>query len=539
MKLLLISPHMQSITRLFLLLLAALPSFAGVLSGQTHNLAGDGKIDMIVVRDRIDVFSSATGGRKIGERTDCAFEVLLVGTGGFHEETPTGAIPQLIEAYTEEGDRIGFIRPEDVIYNRREALFAEREETGEVSSLYRKALIVTDYEDLTPEVQRELQENEILDSNGKRLVRVRGLRDPELGPGAENVQKQVFLYDPYYVWAERTIGGREWWLLSTAQRFSSLTTEKVRKSMVGWLPADRVYRWDTRQAIEYDWETRRRRIAATGGTVENPRDAGAIIFKNEMDAKRHLLNVGGLRPEAMAREEMRLVILKEIREGDEVRIERESGYIGDDPLPYHTARYPLLESRESSRAAGPIYRIGFIGGVYGPEGMISRQTLDNFRRIQQQLARSKLQLDLVLVIDATKSMEKYRNDSIRAAQQIVELVKAQAPEEHEARFKDSDLLTRVSICVYRNKEDGDDSFDRMPFVDANSSWGRSQIEEFLGRIPFRSVSDNPREAVYAGIERAVEECAAEQDTNPDAYRMMVLIGDAGDDSPGVDAADVV
>ena len=229
----------------------ALLTLGDLLGQSATRFAGHGKIDLIAVRDRIDVFSSATGGRKIGERTDCAFEVFLVGTGGFHKEAPGGTIPQLIEAYTLEGDRIGFLRSADVIYNRREALLATRRETGGLSNYHRMAFAVPD---------------------GKGALV--GLRDPGLDPGKENVHRRIYLYhEPYYVWAERTMGGREWWLLSLAPQFLNPDTRRVRQAMMGWFPSDRLMRWDTRRAVEHDWETRRRRIEAAGGTVEQPGDA--------------------------------------------------------------------------------------------------------------------------------------------------------------------------------------------------------------------------------------------------------------------------
>jgi hypothetical protein len=279
--------------------------------------------------------------------------------------------------------------------------------------------------------------------------------------------------------------------------------DQATQAFVGWLPKSQLFDWNTRQAVEYDWETRPQRRTP------------APIFRERTSAERSM-DLG--QPGAK----------------DDVYIAQEDlSYVGR--FKPEVSRYPLLEAFDTPSKLGKLYSIGFIGGFYGKGGSADAKTeweTQDFKRRQAALAQ--LQLDLVIVIDGTHSMLRFRDPALEAVNNILANVRSHKPSASDISYRDDDIRTRVSICVYRNFNDpvsGEFSrFQRLPFKwldEKNHPGDMQEIRKFVNGIHFGSTQTRREEGLYYGIQRAAQDALPEQNDNPLAYRMMVVIGDSG------------
>ena len=470
------------------------------------------------------IYSAPEGVATKGKISDAyLFKSLLVGKKGYAGEESTAKPEDRVQLLdTSSGAEIGYLEVANLIFNRTVCLRVLRDD-GKPSNIHRKALVVTDYRKMTPEDQkRDEEEGRVVQGNsGEKVVRVAARKKPVVSAEAN---ENIDYYQPFYVWQVRKEAGGDWYLLGKELQITR--PQQAVQALCGWVEKRRLYDWSTRQAIEYDWETRdaRRKMA-----LKNPQEAGAVVFENKADAE-EFARLGSYQVTAAMRDEAQEDIYAAGRFSQEL------------------SRYPLIASfpmggRKSRKEIQSLYQIGWIGGVISDKGLdATRIEIEIQRARQRDAGLGSLQLDVVILMDGTKSMDPFRQDALRTAMDIVDSVKSKAPPQTTIPYREDELVTRYSICIYRNANDSAAGllkrFEHHSFKDLGSKGAINDIRSIVTEIKFDSSEREIREeALFAGIKRAVEDCAAEQTANPFAYKLMIVIGDSGDKSNGVDVED--
>jgi len=484
---------------------------AGSASAQIGRVAKDKRgnpLDMLVVCGNCPVFADAKGSRKNDDAAKLGqFSAFyLVGVDGFiGDGEEAGRFVQALNPNTMEP--VGFFRMEDILLGQNEALRAYK--NGKRQNVFRKALVVTNLQNLPKDMVEQ-----ILDGGEKvitfrtatgevqQLSRVPVLQFPGASSMVEtNVLSRLQLYEHFAVWKEKKVGPRNWLLLGTA--FNTRTLEDAKTFMVGWIPEDRTYAWNTAQAVEYEWKNRKERLETPAG-----------IFADEGSAF------------LAARDGLTKVIPKKI-----YSIEDNNPAIGNECWDKVMCRYPVLEAQDME--GQQLMKLGYIGGLYGKNGAImTKQELEMANAQREKFLNSRLNLDVLILLDGTKSMERYRESTIRAVKEVISQVRAQAPEGFGVLS--SDLLTRCAIAVYRNKNDPAKGklarFSYQPFMQLGGNKDQTSVlVDFLEKLNFDSNERTEyREALIDGVVSAVDAARRDQGANPDAYKMMIVVGDSGD-----------
>ena len=125
----------------------------------------------------------------------------------------------------------------------------------------------------------------------------------------------------------------------------------------------------------------------------------------------------------------------------------------------------------------------------------------------QDLKTKRNNLNIVFVVDATKSMDDFFPAVKRGIQRIIAL--------NQERYKKE---MRFSIAVYRDYADGEKAFENIPLTDDIQA-----IYNFLARIRIGSVGKAREEAVFNGMIEGMKRSRMD----PDQSNVVVLIGDAG------------
>jgi hypothetical protein len=470
--------------------------------------------EAVIYPGKVPVSGSKIDGEKL-------FTAYYQGDGGYAGDEP-GAGDQLVELLDDNLERVGFVHPRYLLLGRKHALRVTRAD-GNEGSIYRKALMVTNFEQLDDKSKLEdMRAGRVIKTaDGKQLVRVPALRAPGLDASvSDNIQSDIELYEHYVVWKEsKTSDGQNWLLVG--RLFETSDMKDAGAAMLGWVPKKRTQAWDTAQAVEPDWMTRASRTSPQGAF-----NGAALVVKDEASARNAMMGLPVSSFDVMSEEDMKFV---------------------GQMLP-EQSRFPLLETKKSADAEA-VWRVGFIGGIYGEKGLLADKAdweLQNARR--EKMTRGALQLDLVILIDGTKSMERFRAATIEAVKNVIKQVRTQAPKTWQVQVRPEDLITRCFIGVYRNRNDvATGPLARFEYLDwvvlQGGRMGASgdpaesdpealaKVESFVNGIQFDSSERTNRlEAVYDGVVSAVQEASRGQADNPDAYKMMILVGDSGDES---------
>jgi hypothetical protein len=439
----------------------------------------------------------------------------LVGTGGF-TGNEKDSDDELIEALDPDNSAIvGYFRGGDVIYGRSHAVNAPKlEDPTRLSNIFRKALVVNYYNRLDEAtLQRELQSgNAIPTKNGGYITIVPAVNAPGASSKNEqNILAQLELWEHRFVWKEVTRNGGVWYLLGDKGEISDPSEPS---GLIGWVPGDKVQLWDTSQAVEPNWLTRDIRFHELGD-----RGAGARVFTEKPVAIQALAlsDPSSLEKDTMISEDLR----------------QPAGQ-----WPASRARYPLIRTDTQGRT-NQIYQLAWIGGLFdlaSGEEVASAESVDTGTEKVRNMIRGLFTLDIVIVLDGTRSMQHLRQPAMDAIKQIVEHVRSQVPE--GVIVRPEDVVTRCAVAVYRNRNDAGGPFPKFQFLtfqrlDGSDHSGIARVNDFLKRIVFDSRGGELRyEGVLDGIYSAAEQAALGQKGNPDSYRLMILVGDSGDQGGG-------
>lgn len=440
-----------------------------------------------------------------------------VGQGGF--KGPDAEVDgKLIEALDANLNIVGYFRGEEVIYHRLQALQAPKADgSGRLSNILRKALIVNYYDKIGDD--KSIEESikagtAIKTTTGGYIVKVPALTAPGVSAtDMKNVLQSLDLWEHRFVWKEAKGRSNDTWYLIGER--GEVTDPERPSQLIGWVSGDKVRLWDTSQALEPNWLTREQR---SRDTTANP---GAKVFSDKAVAAQALLSADT--PDVVARTMVSEDIKYEARQ-----------------WPPERSRYPLIEAKPMGRT-NQSFQVAWIGGLFDTttgQQVADAASVDSSGEQTRKLIRGLFTLDVVIVMDGTKSMSHLRPAAMEAVTKIVQQVRSQVPEGWKPRAED--VVTRCAVAIYRNRNDAATgpmkSFDFRPFERLEGSGndqGSAKLMDFLNQITFDSRERTVREeGVLDGIVKAAQQAKLLQKGNPDAYKLMIVIGDSGDQGGG-------
>ena len=368
--------------------------------------------------------------------------------------------------------------------------------------IYRKALIVTDPGRLkSTDGISNLSSVKVLKGPGKRSD----------GKQFDEVT-QIGLYDFFYMYQEIEKNGQKYALLG--DRPSVVSHRSPQEAILGWVEEGRIFRWDTRQAIEFHKENLLKRIAGL-----SPDEMGVKVFATDKELKFWLK---GIKTPPGAKEPLQPIA----EEDTKVPFWR-----------YNWPRYPILSSASIGRSrTGKVFKIGFIGDMLyvdsSKKGLTAGKVAEAVQTIDQ--IKGKLRnIDLFFVIDSTGSMRRYFPAAGKAVQTITKQLNASFSPSDSNRPK-----IRYSVLFYRDYIDeqikGSYVTKRLPFTEDATKVVKFLVEE--SAPPNGAGGDEP-EAVFHGIYTAVD--AAAEEVRDFSSRAVVLIGDKGNHPEDVRGYDIV
>lgn len=390
-------------------------------------------------------------------------------------------------------DFVGWARVQDCLLART----ALKNEHG----IFRKAIIVNDPQRLKATIDAEgLKAVPALNGPGRRV------------DGSSYDQLTTLgLYDFFYIYAEQKRADGTYLLIG--DRPEIVSRRKPEEAVLGWVNDDRIFRWDTRQAIEFNKDNLKERIA------EVPEgERGVRIFREQKELELWMKGVktppGSDEPlEPIAQEDTAVTFWR-----------------------YNWPRYPILSRVEGKRRAGGLLQIGFIGDMIyvdtQKEGLKARGVTDAAQTIEQ--IKMKLRnIDLFFVVDSTGSMQRYFAAAAKAVREIADQV--------DAAYEPTDPSRpniRYSVVLYRDygDEDREDSYltKRLPLTSDVDGVAKFFSEE--PPPPNGAGGDEP-EAVFHGVYTAVNSAADEMKEL--SSRAVVVMGDKGNHPEDVRGYDVV
>lgn len=261
----------------------------------------------------------------------------------------------------------------------------------------------------------------------------------------------------------------------------NILTGKTSQVLYGWVNKASYVSWDQRSCLEPNW-TNEVAEKFAGGKVP-------VYFDSKLSeqcASMPLGRANNLGQEVtkyrMYPDEMRYPILVNDSKNDDI---------------YKVTAFVVPGSKD-----GPIRRF--------------RTEEDKSEKERKEMAANQIRtINIIMVIDATSSMKEF----YPTVQKIVQ-------EANSYFSKETGNVVKVGVVLYRDYPDGALCTEYMPMKSPNSA----ELASFLqtaGRGGTRSVATSATEALYKGVELALDAQKMEYDTKNS--NMMFIIGDCGND----------
>jgi len=182
--------------------------------------------------------------------------------------------------------------------------------------------------------------------------------------------------------------------------------------------------------------------------------------------------------------------------------------LGDTILPPSVMRMPILSTPE----AGGLQTVQ-VATVGNPnESSVTTQQRVKLQEELQELTSKSKDVNVVFVIDGTKSMERYYKSVAASVQKV---------------FDDSETLAigarlRFGAVIYRDYADKPNDYEVFPLT-AN----KDDVEKWLMNVRCYSNDNDIPEAQYNGIIKGLDKVGMKKDQS----NVVVLVGDAGNHVP--------
>ncbi|MEA1985998.1 MAG: type VI secretion system protein TssR [Candidatus Marinimicrobia bacterium] len=314
------------------------------------------------------------------------------------------------------------------------------------------------------------------DINDLNYVKFRNA--PSKNAGFTGNKSQMFEY--YYVYkTDIDSEGKEWYLLSTADFIASIND---RQEILGWTNKNRLIDWDSRIAVEPNWDKSAQR---------ERRDNNKLVFwADKNSALKHSTS------ESVSNK-------MKIWDKDNLK-ERANG-----SLP----RFPLLKEEEVVKHNNKnvkILKAGIIGDVKNRSETVftAEKFSDIIDKITKKLIKKK-NVNVFFVIDATKSMQPYFGSVKNAIKEFVSKIES----------KNSQNKFKFAVGIYRDISEGEErAFDVKEFGNTND------ILDYLEKVRAEDIHNYTfTESMFDGIINSLYDSPVDAD----GTNFLIVIGDAG------------
>lgn len=316
--------------------------------------------------------------------------------------------------------------------------------------------------------------------------RVQSFKDPALQIPTEYESRlfeifHIYKYSPRH---NSVLLGRSPYISSIEQ-----ARERITGNIIGWVDLDRVLEWDTRVAIEPNWNT-----DAVGERMQ--KNIRSIVFNPaegpQKDRCAHEFSRG------QATRNCDIAWQDDIWDTQGGAFERRPGY---------WRRFPVIGDYGRN-----IYEIMVMGELTSETGQrITHEVDARTRQSLNELIEQYRNINVVFVIDGTNSMGPFYQSAINSVNRIVEIIK---------RTGDGLKNLRFGYVVYR------DYAERDRLVEVRQlTTNADHIVRELRNVKAEDLYDTfTHEAVYYGLKTAFDRVLDQRynDTN-----ILIHIGDAG------------
>jgi len=288
---------------------------------------------------------------------------------------------------------------------------------------------------------------------------------------ATNPQRSVVsdresrLFEIFYVYKEE---GNS---LLLGQGYSCAGTEKVKQTILGWVPKSRVVPWDYRIATEPNWYHE-------GAEERKKKGKSAQVFRTKEDAQKYKRN------------ESAAAYWKADTYGN-----RPSGY---------WRRFPILGKTDD------IWKVGLMGSVKTSTGL----AVNNVKLMEKitELEKRKRKINIAFVVDGTQSMGNYFKATTQAIQNAVNELSVMYGKQNQNTL-------RYGAVVFRDYAEKDRKIELRSLTS-----NPNQIISFLNAIEAKDYFDRDKpEALYYGLKNTLEHIGFKENE----ANFIILIGDVG------------
>ena len=333
-------------------------------------------------------------------------------------------------------------------------------------------------------------------------------------PASGRSTAKIKLFDAFPVFAELSLPSSDpkqetrYWLIGEQSSNGSTT------SLKGWIRQRDVVIWPTRLAVQWTEEAT---VAGYSSPDTLARKTAPMTLPERIERADY--------PDQISR---RLPVLEQAPSPDVVFNELTPG--------------GSLDSRKAiAQRMINYYKIATPGNACrkdNPQDCLSARQMDLRRAQVVNVENAILKLDILILIDATESMDPYFASTVRTIESLIKMT-----EDDKIREK-FDL--RFAIGLYGDYQTGEANFNKVdyreivPFFHPKPPLGTSGAMQTLLNDPkslvYKDAHRDKLEAPYAGVIRAVK-TARWRPQKEAPLRFVVHIGDAGNRDPGRTAAE--
>jgi len=274
-------------------------------------------------------------------------------------------------------------------------------------------------------------------------------------------------------------------------------SHSVKKVLLGWVPVERVLVWNTREALQPN-------IQRKHPIYYFKKKADLVSYYNTN--RTDVFPTCNVTP-TCSNDDNILVISPD-----------KEAIIDKKPWPFDAFRYAVIEKSQINEP----FHIG-----------ISNAIPAVIQVIEGSMPTGR---DVVFLLDATKSMEKYIPLAIRIAQKIMndfrknEKMKQKGADNLGIALPQNEL--RFGIAVYRDYKCQSDVFEILGALTRN----QNDIESYLHNIKATICHETEGDPAYypEALFRGIQDTAIAMNWHTNAMKQIILIGDAGNDSRNQD-----
>ena len=204
--------------------------------------------------------------------------------------------------------------------------------------------------------------------------------------------------------------------------------------------------------------------------------------------------------------------------GTEITLGRENGVTNNPATKYRfpkkRLRFPLLEIRDSYYELTAFATPDDSGGEF-KEDEAELDDASKADQLKEEMMKEANKINLIVVIDGTKSMENYYKPMQDAIQKAYETFGHQ-----------NGVQVKAGVVIYRDYDDGEYMLEILPMTDPTSS----KLKDFLANGGKYGIKSSPRdrtaaEALYQGLNAALD--AKEMGYSEYNSNLMFVVGDCG------------